>query len=169
MAPDRVAGHVAVHDGTWLGLAGRPASAFKVGVRDAWIGWSRAQQFSRVHLIAHTVDAVQRRRTCTRTPGATGRLRVDLPKEAVVSEDLVYQRPYEMHVFVAGLHLHRADLGQQFALHGQAVSQVAQCEWMPSRQVLRNVFTCSGSWAALRFFTLRLLVDHRTLELKRMP
>ena len=50
--------HVAVHDGTWLALVGWQAGAFKVGVRDAWIGWSRAQQFSRLHLIAHNARYV---------------------------------------------------------------------------------------------------------------
>ena len=38
---------------TWLALLGWQAGAFKVGVRDAWIGWSREQQFSRLHLIAN--------------------------------------------------------------------------------------------------------------------
>ena len=33
--------HVAVRGGTWLALLGWQAGAFKVGVRDAWIGWSR--------------------------------------------------------------------------------------------------------------------------------
>ena len=50
--------HVAAHDGTWLALVGWQAGAFKVGVRDAWIGWSRTQQFSRLHLIAHNARYV---------------------------------------------------------------------------------------------------------------
>ena len=50
--------HVAVHDGTWLALVGWQAGAFKVGVRDSWIGWSPAQQFSRLHLIAHNARYV---------------------------------------------------------------------------------------------------------------
>ncbi len=45
--------HVAVRGGTWLALLGWQAGAFKVGVRDAWIGWSREQQFSRLHLVAN--------------------------------------------------------------------------------------------------------------------
>ena len=45
--------HVAVRGGSWLALLGWQAGAFKVGVRDAWIGWSRGQQFSRLHLIAN--------------------------------------------------------------------------------------------------------------------
>ena len=45
--------HVAVRGETWLALLGWQAGAFKVGVRDAWIGWSREQQFSRLHLIAN--------------------------------------------------------------------------------------------------------------------
>ena len=44
---------VAVRGETWLALLGWQAGAFKVGVRDAWIGWTREQQFSRLHLIAN--------------------------------------------------------------------------------------------------------------------
>ncbi len=43
---------VAVRGETWLALLGWQAGAFKVGVRDAWIGWTREQQFPRLHLIA---------------------------------------------------------------------------------------------------------------------
>ena len=45
--------HVALRGETWLALLGWQAGAFKVGGRDAWIGWSREQQFSRLHLIAN--------------------------------------------------------------------------------------------------------------------
>ena len=45
--------HVAVRGETWLALLGWQAGAFKVGVRDAWIGWTREQQFSRLHLVAN--------------------------------------------------------------------------------------------------------------------
>ena len=45
--------HVAVHGETWLALLGWQAGAFKVGVRDAWVGWTREQQFSRLHLVAN--------------------------------------------------------------------------------------------------------------------
>ena len=45
--------HVAVRGEAWLALLGWQAGAFKVGVRDAWIGWTREQQFSRLHLIAN--------------------------------------------------------------------------------------------------------------------
>ena len=44
---------MAVRGETWLALLGWQAGAFKVGVRDAWIGWSREQQFSRLHLVAN--------------------------------------------------------------------------------------------------------------------
>jgi len=44
--------HVAVWGEVWLALLGWTAGAFKVGARDAWIGWSPEQQFSRLHLIA---------------------------------------------------------------------------------------------------------------------
>ena len=44
--------HAMVHDGTWPGLVRWQAGAFKVGVRDAWIGWSRAQRYSRLRLVA---------------------------------------------------------------------------------------------------------------------
>ena len=50
--------HVAVRGETWLALLGWQAGAFKVGVRDAWIGWSREQQFSRLHLIANNARFV---------------------------------------------------------------------------------------------------------------
>ena len=45
--------HVAVADGAWLALAGWQAGAFKVGVRDAWLGWSPEQRHSRLFLIAN--------------------------------------------------------------------------------------------------------------------
>ena len=45
--------HVAVRGERWLALLGWQAGAFKVGVRDAWIGWTREQQFSRLHLVAN--------------------------------------------------------------------------------------------------------------------
>ena len=45
--------HVAVRGETWLALLGWQAGAFKVGVRDAWIGWTREQQFARLHLVAN--------------------------------------------------------------------------------------------------------------------
>lgn len=45
--------HVAVRGGSWLALLGWQAGAFKVGVRDGWIGWSRDVQFARLHLIAN--------------------------------------------------------------------------------------------------------------------
>ena len=45
--------HVAVADGAWLALAGWQAGAFKVGVRDAWPGWSPEQRHSRLFLIAN--------------------------------------------------------------------------------------------------------------------
>ncbi len=44
--------HVAIHDGNWLALIGWQVGAFKVGVRDRWIGWTAEQQFSRLHLVA---------------------------------------------------------------------------------------------------------------------
>ena len=45
--------HVAVVGDLWLALIGWQAGAFKVGVRDRWIGWSREQRFARLHLIAN--------------------------------------------------------------------------------------------------------------------
>ena len=45
--------HVAVQGEMWLALLGWTAGAFKVGARDAWIGWSPEQQFARLHLIAN--------------------------------------------------------------------------------------------------------------------
>lgn len=45
--------HVAEVDGEWVALVGWQAGAFKVGVRDRWIGWSWEQQFRRLHLVAN--------------------------------------------------------------------------------------------------------------------
>ena len=45
--------HVAVRGETWVALVGWTAGAFKVGARDAWIGWSRERQFRRLKLIAN--------------------------------------------------------------------------------------------------------------------
>ena len=39
--------------GRWVGLAGWQSGAFKCRPRDRWIGWRRAEQFSRLHLIAN--------------------------------------------------------------------------------------------------------------------
>ena len=46
--------HVAeAADGRWVALLGWSAGAFKVGARDAWIGWTPEQQFRRLHLVAN--------------------------------------------------------------------------------------------------------------------
>ena len=45
--------HVAHCRGEWLALLGWQAGAFKVGVRDAWIGWTSAQRHRRLHLVAN--------------------------------------------------------------------------------------------------------------------
>ena len=46
--------HVATAaDGRWLALAGWQCGAFKVKVRDAWIGWAPEQQFRRLRLVAN--------------------------------------------------------------------------------------------------------------------
>lgn len=45
--------HVAVCGGSWLALVGWTAGAFKVGVRDAWIGWPPERQFRRLKLIGN--------------------------------------------------------------------------------------------------------------------
>ena len=46
--------HVAAgRDGRWLALLGWCAGAFKVGARDAWIGWAPEQQFRRLRLVAN--------------------------------------------------------------------------------------------------------------------
>ena len=42
-----------MHGETWLALIGWQPGAFKLGARDRWIGWSAAQQFRRLHLIAN--------------------------------------------------------------------------------------------------------------------
>ena len=45
--------HVALHGETWLALVGWQPGAFKLAARDRWIGWSREQQFRRLHLICN--------------------------------------------------------------------------------------------------------------------
>ena len=46
--------HVAeTPDGVWVALLGWCAGAFKVTVRDKWIGWAREAQFRRLHLVAN--------------------------------------------------------------------------------------------------------------------
>ena len=45
--------HVAECGGSWLALVGWTAGAFKVGVRDAWIGWPPERRFRRLKLIAN--------------------------------------------------------------------------------------------------------------------
>ena len=45
--------HVAVCGGSWLALVGWTAGAFKVGVRDEWVGWSAERQYRRLKLIAN--------------------------------------------------------------------------------------------------------------------
>ncbi len=50
--------HVAVYQERWVALLGWTAGAFKVGVRDRWIGWSREAQFRRLKLIANNARFV---------------------------------------------------------------------------------------------------------------
>ena len=45
--------HVAECGGHWVALVGWTAGAFKVGVRDAWIGWPAERQFRRLRLVAN--------------------------------------------------------------------------------------------------------------------
>ena len=45
--------HVAVAGGRWVALVGWTAGAFKVGVRDAWLGWSSERQFRCLKRIAN--------------------------------------------------------------------------------------------------------------------
>ena len=49
---------VAVFGDQWLALLGWHAGAFKVGVRDQWIGWSAQRQFRRLHLLANNARFV---------------------------------------------------------------------------------------------------------------
>ena len=48
--------------GEWPALAAFSAAALKCGARDAWIGWSRREQFGRLHLIANNVRLLLRGR-----------------------------------------------------------------------------------------------------------
>ncbi len=50
--------HVALSGEAWVALIGWQAGAFKVGARDAWIGWTRDQRLSRLHLIANNTRFV---------------------------------------------------------------------------------------------------------------
>ena len=44
---------VAVVNDCWVALLGWQAGAFKVGVRDRWLGWSAVQRQARLHLMAN--------------------------------------------------------------------------------------------------------------------
>ena len=44
--------YAARHHGRWLALAVFPAPALKCGPRDRWIGWDRAVQLHRLHLVS---------------------------------------------------------------------------------------------------------------------
>ncbi len=46
--------HVALHGGTWLAPGGWRPGASRLAARDRWIGWSPAQQFSRLHLVRNS-------------------------------------------------------------------------------------------------------------------
>ncbi|MCY4459285.1 MAG: DUF4338 domain-containing protein [Albidovulum sp.] len=50
--------HVVAGGEAWVALIGWQAGAYKVGVRDAWIGWTHDQRLSRLHLIANTTRFV---------------------------------------------------------------------------------------------------------------
>lgn len=45
--------YVAEHDGEWLALLGWQTGVFQCRPRDRWIGWHKAVQFRRLHLIAN--------------------------------------------------------------------------------------------------------------------
>ena len=45
--------YIVERDGEWLCLAGWHAAALKCKARDQWIGWTREQQFRRLHLVAN--------------------------------------------------------------------------------------------------------------------
>ncbi|MDE0210559.1 MAG: DUF4338 domain-containing protein [Boseongicola sp. SB0667_bin_21] len=53
--------------GEWPALAAFSTAALKCGARDAWIGWSRREQFGRLHLIASRAFA------CASSPSRRGR------------------------------------------------------------------------------------------------
>ena len=50
--------HVAAGEEAWVALIGWQAGAFKVGARDAWIGWTPDQRLWRLHLIANNTRFV---------------------------------------------------------------------------------------------------------------
>lgn len=47
--------YVATLNGRWVALLGWGGAAFKVGVRDEWIGWSPHQQWQRLHLVVNNL------------------------------------------------------------------------------------------------------------------
>ncbi len=61
-------GEVEVRDGQWLALVGWEVGAFKVGVRDDWIGWTRERSFARLHLVANHVRFAVRPAGCRTWP-----------------------------------------------------------------------------------------------------
>jgi hypothetical protein len=48
-------GYVASRGEQWVALLGWASAALKCGVRDRWIGWERALQWRRLHLLANNV------------------------------------------------------------------------------------------------------------------
>lgn len=47
--------YVAEIDGRWVALLGWASPAFKCGVRDTWIGWTKEQQWQRLKYVANNV------------------------------------------------------------------------------------------------------------------
>ncbi len=47
--------YVAEREGRWLALLGWGAAAFKCGPRDAWIGWTKSQQWRRLRYVANNL------------------------------------------------------------------------------------------------------------------
>jgi hypothetical protein len=47
--------YVAEQGGSWLALLGWGAAAFKCGPRDAWIGWTKSQQWRRLRYVANNL------------------------------------------------------------------------------------------------------------------
>ena len=45
--------YVGEEEGHWVGLLGWSTAAFKCGVRDRWIGWSKSQQWRRLRYVAN--------------------------------------------------------------------------------------------------------------------
>ncbi|MHB1527435.1 MAG: Druantia anti-phage system protein DruA [Candidatus Dormibacteria bacterium] len=78
--------YVAEQEGSWLALLGWGAAAFKCGPRDAWIGWTKSQQWRRLRYVANNRAS---RHSCGRATRKVERSRLVGPGIFVVLKKLM--------------------------------------------------------------------------------